>query len=180
MKSIVVSVTICVLLIMAYYFGKSYFLKPAIEQGILAAAITDTLPDGSVFVLENLRGKYVLLDFWGSWCVPCRESHPELIKLYNLYQDQVFKDASGFEIVSYGVERNLASWEEAIRQDSLFWPNHLVSTNLFKSPIVIAYSVRQIPTKFLINPEGVIIAVDPSLEQVFTILNDRIRSTTAQ
>ena len=177
MKSIVVTVFICLALLVVYYFGKSYFLKPRLEQGTEAAAITGILPDGSAFSLENLRGKYVLLDFWGSWCVPCRESHPALIELYNRFHSIPFRDASGFEILSFGIERNSSSWEDAIRQDSLFWPYHLVSTDLFRSPVPKAYNVRQIPTKFLINPEGKIIAVDPSLDQTREILKRQLLVT---
>ncbi len=161
------------MLVGAFYVGKKFYLKPRLEQGIEAYEIEGNLADGSDFKLSELKGKYVLLDFWGSWCKPCRESHPELTRLYQEFHGVIFKDADGFEIVSFGVERNSDKWKEAIMADSLSWPYHLVSLNLFTSPIVEAYNVKQIPTKFLINSSGIIIAVDPSLEQISQLLRDR-------
>jgi thiol-disulfide isomerase/thioredoxin len=170
MKSTLITIGIAILLVSVFYIGKRYYLKPKIEVGIKAADISAKLADGTSFSLSDLKGKFVLLDFWGSWCKPCRESHPELIKLYNDFHSADYKDASGFEIVSFGVERSKATWAEAIRDDGLDWPYHLVSGDLFNSPVVNKFNVKQIPTKFLINPKGIIIAVDPSIEEVSVIL----------
>src|SRR5688572_30834364 len=153
MKQIIISVCVGIVLVAGYYFGKSLYLKPDIEQGINAVEFTATLPDGSEIALSQLKGKYVLLDFWGSWCKPCREEHPKLVDLYNKFHVSN-NDDNGFEIVSFGVERYLENWQRAIKDDQLEWPYHLVSTNLFEHPIVEAYKVKQIPTRFLINPEG--------------------------
>jgi len=130
--------------------------------------------------LSQLKGKYVLLDFWGSWCKPCRESHPQLIDLYNQFHSMDFKDGSGFEIVSFGVERNPGSWQNAIKDDKLDWPYHLVSTNLFDNPTVEAYKVKQIPTRFLINPEGTIIAIDPTFNAISALLQKRLMKATSK
>lgn len=174
MKSIVITVVACIVFINVFFLAKSYFLRPHIEQGAEAANISGTLRNGSGFSLSDLRGKYVLLDYWGSWCKPCRESHPQLVKLYNDYHDKVFKDGSGFEIVSFGVEKNQEAWLNAIAQDNLDWEYHLVSTHLFDSPQVKAFDVKQIPTKFLINPEGIIIAVNPGFPDVKYLLDQRL------
>lgn len=173
MKSTIVTVGIAMVLVIGFYFGKRLYLKPGIENGIRASEINGTLLDGSEFSLSSLRGKYVLLDFWGSWCKPCRESHPELVQLYEEFNARPFDEASGFEVVSYGVEQRADRWKEAIEMDRLSWPFHLVSEDLFNSPVVKAYNVKQIPTKFLIDPVGVIIAVDPTIEEVRKILVNR-------
>lgn len=172
MKQIIISVCVGIVLVAGYYFGKSLYLRPDIKQGTKAKEITSILPDGSEFALSQLKGKYVLLDFWGSWCKPCREAHPNLIQLYNDFQKADFKNASGFEIVSFGVEQNEKHWKSAIAQDGLLWPYQLLSTDLFNSAIIKKYNVKQIPTKFLINPEGMIIGVDPPLNEVRRILNE--------
>ena len=160
-------------LVIGFYFGKQLYLKPGIENGINAPEINGTLTDGSEFSLSGLRGKFVLVDFWGSWCKPCRESHPQLVRLYEEFHDKPFDEASGFEVVSYGVEQRADRWKEAIEMDQLLWPFHLVSEDLFNSPVVKAYNVKQIPTKFLIDPEGAIIAVDPTIAEVRKILEAR-------
>src|SRR5688572_21028811 len=105
--------------------------------------------------------------------MPCRESNPMLIQLYSEYHAQSFHDSSGFEIVSIGVERSREAWLKAIQVDQLQWPYQLLSTTRFESPIVEAFNVKPIPTIFLINPCGIIIAVGPSIEDVKKIL-DRI------
>ena len=177
MKQIIISVFVGIALVAGYYFGKSLYLRPDIEQGIKASEINAILPDGSEFALSQLKGKYVLLDFWGSWCKPCREEHPKLVDLYNKFHPGN-NDGSGFEIVSFGVERNPENWQRAIKDDQLEWPYHFVSTNLFDHPVVEAYKVKQIPTRFLINPEGIIIAVDPTFNAISAILKKRLIKTT--
>ena len=126
--------------------------------------------------MSELKGKYVLLDYWGSWCSPCLKSHPALVQLYHQFHGQSYKDATDFEIVSIAVESSRRNWLDIIRQDQLSWPYHLIQTKLFDSPIVKTYNVKQLPTKFLINPEGVIIAVDPSMNHVINILQSKLKA----
>jgi thiol-disulfide isomerase/thioredoxin len=166
MRNILVMAGLGILVVLGYKAAKRFVLKPSIESGVKAYEISGKLPDGNSFTLSDLRGKYVLLDFWGSWCKPCRRAHPELKKLYVEYHPEKAGQTAQFEIVSFGVERSEARWREAILQDGLPWPYHLVSTALFAHPFVEAYNVRQIPTRFLIDPEGAIIAVDPSIHQI--------------
>jgi thiol-disulfide isomerase/thioredoxin len=173
MKNLLLTAGMIILIIFGFYLGKYLYLKPKNITGDKASEIRGELPDGSLFSLHDLRGKYVLIDFWGSWCMPCRETHPQMISLYNLFKDQQFKDAQGFEIVSVGIEKTRENWLNAIRDDQLPWPNHLLTLGDFDSPIVKSYNVRQVPTKFLINPKGVIIAVDPNLEEVAKILDSK-------
>ena len=173
MKNTLVTVGIAILLIIGFNIGKRYFLKPKIEYGVKAFEIKGILPGGETFSLSDLKGKYVLLDFWGSWCKPCRESNPQLVKLYQEFNTRTFKEASGFEVVSFAVERNKESWQAAIMEDHLIWPYQLVSTDLFNDPTIKEYNVRQIPTKFLINPDGIIVGVDPSLEEVREMLEGK-------
>jgi hypothetical protein len=95
------------------------------------------------------------------------------VELYNRFQNQDFKDSGGFEIVSIGVEQNRNSWASAIQADGLTWPYQLISLGDFDTPMIKSYNVKQIPTKFLINPKGIIIAVDPSLDEVAKILETK-------
>lgn len=176
MKDILVTIGLSLLIILGYYVGRAYFLKPKLVQGQKAFEIVDKLSDGNKFALSELKGKYVLLDFWGTWCSPCLESHPKLVQLYHRFHGQSYQDATDFEIVSIAVETNGRNWLNIIREDQLSWPYHLLQTQLFNSPIVKTYNVKQLPTKFLINPEGVIIAVDPSMSHVINILQSKLNA----
>lgn len=170
MKNILVMAGLGILIVFGFKAVKRFVLKPSIKSGIEAYGITGKLLDGTSFSLADLQGKYVLLDFWGSWCKPCRKAHPDLKKLYAEFNSGESMPAAGFEIVSFGVERNEARWRAAIAEDELPWRYHLYSANLFDHPFVEAYNVRQIPTRFLIDPAGSIIAVDPSIPQIKKIL----------
>jgi thiol-disulfide isomerase/thioredoxin len=173
MKNLLVTTGTCVLIFLGFYLGKHFYLKPKNITGDKASEIHGQLPNGNSFSLEELEGKYVLLDFWGSWCGPCRETHPQMVELYNRFQNQHFKDSSGFEIVSIAVEQNRESWASAIEADGLIWPYQLISLGDFDTPIIKSYHVKQIPTKFLINPKGIIIAVDPTLDEVAKTLETK-------
>ena len=171
----VLTVGISLLIVLGYYVGRAYFLKPGLVQGQKAIEIVDKLPDGSAFALSDLKGKYVLLDFWGTWCGPCIQSHPALVELYKKYNGQTFTDGSDFEIVSVAVESHDRNWRNVISQDHLSWPYHVLAPDLFHSPVVRSYGVKQLPTKFLVNPKGIIVGVNPSMSQIDKLLRERLK-----
>jgi len=176
MKSMLLTIGLALLVVVLFKVGKSYYLKPKNITGEKAIELSGQLPDGSQFKLSDLKGKYVLIDFWGSWCGPCRAASPQLKSLYNRFQNQAFTDATGFEIVSIGIERSKTNWENAIQSDQLNWPYHLMEQGYFDSPQVKAYNVKQIPTKFLVNPDGIIMSVDPSFEEIAKMLGARLKT----
>ena len=176
MKSMLLTIGMAILALVAFRVGKYIYLKPRNITGEKAIEIKGPLPDGTTFSLSDLKGKYVLLDFWGSWCGPCRQSNPQLANLYTRYKNQQFKDASGFEIVSIALDRSQANWQHAIRSDQMIWPYHLMEADIFDSPVVKAYGVKQIPSKFLINPAGIMMAVDPSFEEIAKLLETRLKT----
>jgi thiol-disulfide isomerase/thioredoxin len=164
------------ILIVLFYIGKYFYLKPKFKSGDKAIDFSAKLMDGSQFNISDLKGKYVLLDFWGSWCGPCRADNPNIVALNETYNGKTFSDASGFEIVSIGVERNEASWKKAIAQDGLVWKYHILQTDNFKSPIPMLYSVREIPTKYLLDTEGNVIFTNPSFAEISNFLNGKLVS----
>lgn len=166
MKSILISAGIAIVLLVLYKIGKSIYLRPGLVQGEQAQPIEGILADGSSFNLNQLKGQYVLLDFWGSWCGPCRKMSPDLVRLYNEFHSAEKPESPRFEIVSIAIEQNENNWRRAIQQDGKHWPFHILQKESFESPIVKAYNVKQLPTKFLIHPDGFILRVDPSMEEV--------------
>ncbi|MCB0706936.1 MAG: TlpA family protein disulfide reductase [Saprospiraceae bacterium] len=178
MKKTVVSILVPLLAVALYLGGRHLYFKPKFINGDPAPNFSGVLPDGSAFELANLREHYVLLDFWASWCGPCRQENPAMVGLYKEFEHSNFRDAKGFEIVSIGVEKKAEPWKHAIEKDGLYWPYQLLdvaeSTQFIDSPIAKQFQVREVPTKFLLNPSGLIIAVNPSPEDIRKLLLERL------
>ena len=167
-------------LVLALYFGGRYlYFKPLHEGGDPAPPLRATLLDGSAFDLTALHGEYVLLDFWGSWCGPCLQDYPKLVELHKQYGSSGFDDAGGFEIVSIAIEEDVARWHKAIGLLDPPWSYQILdqtsSLRFFNGEIAEAYGVRQLPTKFLIGPEGQVIASDWSLVKIDKYLSQKVK-----
>lgn len=109
---------------------------------------------GDTLKLSDLRGKYVLVDFWGSWCRPCRLEHPNLRKAYWRYRKR------GFDVYQVALERNKEDWKNTIREDKLYWKNQVSELNYMASKTARTYKVKSIPTNFLLDRSGKIIAIN--------------------
>jgi peroxiredoxin len=101
--------------------------------------------------LSEYKGKYVLVDFWASWCAPCRKENPNIVKLYAEYKGK------GLNILGISLDEHTADWEKAIADDKLTW-RHASELKNFGSPVVKAYHVESIPSNFVIGPDGTIVA----------------------
>ena len=112
---------------------------------------TDT--KNNLVKLSDFHGKIVLLEFWGSWCGPCRESNPELVKIYNEFKNR------GFELLGVGAETSRDVWLKAIEKDKLTWTN-VTDLKGDKNTVALMYGVSYYPTNFLIDKKGNIIARD--------------------
>ena len=100
----------------------------------------------------------MLVDFWASWCGPCRMENPNVVSAYNRYKTAKFKNAKGFVIYSVSLDKNKDSWVNAIKQDGLLWDTHVSDLMFWNSTAARAYGVNAIPTNFLLDANGVIIA----------------------
>jgi len=135
--------------------------NPQTSQGAVAPEISLNTPDGDVLKLSDLKGKYVLVDFWASWCKPCRRENPNVVKAYNKYKDK------GFEILGVSLDRDRARWLQAIEADGLTW-KHVSDLKYFQCEAAVTYGVSAIPFTVLVDREGKIIAQNlrgPSLER---------------
>lgn len=155
-----------VLVAAAWYFYQSR--QPRFGAGEKAPDIQFNLSNGQTLALSSLKGKTVLLHFWGSWCGPCRAENPHIAEYYQQYHEK------GLEIISISIERNPGGWEKAIQKDGLVWPMHLMESGRFDGPVSTAFNVRQIPTLFLINKEGYIIGVNPGMPLLGKMLSENI------
>ena len=125
-------------------------------------------PNGKMVKLSDLRGKYVLIDFWAAWCKPCRQENPNVVRLYNQYKDK------GFEVFGVSLDRTKEDWVKAIADDQLTW-THVSDLKYFNSAAAELYKIEAIPATYMIDPDGKIIARDlrgPSLENKLAELFD--------
>ena len=125
-----------------------------INIGAIAPEINLKGPNGDLISLSSLKGKVVLLDFWASWCRPCRAENPNVVRLYNKYKDK------GFTVYSVSLDQNKDKWLAAIVQDQLNWSNHVSELTGWKSSAGAKYGISSIPKTFLINKKGEITGYD--------------------
>jgi thiol-disulfide isomerase/thioredoxin len=137
--------------------------------GKMAPEINLPTPDGKSLALSSLKGKVVLIDFWASWCKPCRAENPNVVRAYQDYKNK------GFEVFSVSLDQKKSDWQGAINQDGLIWANHVSDLKGFESVAAKTYGVTGIPFTVLIDREGKIIAknlrgpaLKKALEKVFS------------
>jgi peroxiredoxin len=132
----------------------------AFSEGAVAPDFKLPTPEGGTLALSDLRGKIVLLDFWASWCGPCRMENPNVVKMYAQYKDK------GFEVLGVSLDKEKAAWLQAIRQDGLTW-KHVSDLKYWQCEAARMYNVTGIPMTFLIGKDGTIIGKNlrgPALE----------------
>ena len=127
-------------------------LRSSIVGGMEAPDIAMSDTAGEIRRLSDLRGKVVLIDFWASWCSPCRMENPNVVRLYKMYHDL------GFEVFSVSLDNNRAKWIEAIRKDGLVWPNHVSDLRGWSSAAGKLYGISSIPSTVLVGPDGTVLA----------------------
>lgn len=152
--------------------GQLYAKKLAAAKrtriGNAALSFTQNDTTGKPLSLASLKGKYVLIDFWASWCIPCRAENPNLIAAYAKFKNK------NFEIISVSLDDKRDLWLKAIKKDGLTWPQ-VSDLKGKKNAVAVAYGISAIPQNFLVDPQGIIIAKNLRGEEVDKKLSELIR-----
>jgi thiol-disulfide isomerase/thioredoxin len=138
------------------------------QEGSKATDFTQNDQNGKPFTLSSLRGKYVLVDFWASWCLPCRAENPNVVKAYNALK------GDKFEIVSVSLDAGKEQWLAAIETDGMPWI-HVSDLKYWKNEVAVMYGINSVPQNILVNPEGVIVAKNLRGENLTELLKQYIK-----
>lgn len=173
---------ICLFLIITFFTFLSFNACSSSEQtplinGYPLPNITLADLSGNEVDLATInKDKIILVEFWASWCQPCREKHPELNRVYATYKDKKFKKANGFEIYYVNLDKKETDWLKAMKKDKIdHWTYHVADLRgMKKSDLPERFGFEQIPTSFLIDANGTIIGKDLSEDRMFHILRRRL------
>lgn len=157
-KVLIIIPVLAFVMLGAFIFNSSVNTK--LRVGDTAPNIVLPSVDGQTMALESLKGKYVLVDFWASWCGACRKENPNIVRAYNKYKDQKLKGASGFTVFSVSLDNDGEIWKKAVKNDKMVWPYHVSALKKWSCPAAASYGVSALPSSFLLDPSGTVIASD--------------------
>lgn len=141
--------------------------KPELKLGDVAPELSFNNPEGKPIALSSFKGDLVLIDFWASWCGPCRRENPAVVKTYNEFKDKSFTEGKKFVIYSVSLDKDLDAWKKAIVADNLSWDSHVSDLGGWQSKGAVIYGVNSIPANYLVNSKGVIIAMNLRGEELY-------------
>ncbi len=149
------------LLIASLFFAGTFSSVKAqstgLEIGNIAPEIKLPTPKGDTLALSTLKGKIVLIDFWGTWCAPCVAEQSELAKLYLKFKRSSFSNGKGFEIYGVSLDLKKSNWENGITSQKINWIQ-VSDLKYWRSPVAKSYNIQELPFNILIDGKGIILA----------------------
>ena len=161
------------LVFVAIWVALKWYRMPGQSIGSIAPDFVGYMANGDSLRLSDYRNQLILLEFWGSWCGPCRAYNKELVGLYQKYKKTKFRKENNFSVISVGVETDRKRWLSAIEQDKLEWEEHISDLKRLYDHVALLYGIKEIPNNFLIDGDGEIIGVNLRIDQLDEILTYR-------
>jgi thiol-disulfide isomerase/thioredoxin len=140
--------------------------EKGVDRGYTMEDISGTGPKGQTLNLLSIKKKYILIEFWASWCAPCRSFNPKLVELYK-------NRNSDIEIFSISLDSDVSKWQNAITKDNLTWTYHISDLKGWESPLAKRFNIESIPANILLNEERVIVGKDLSESDIEKIINSK-------
>ena len=150
-------------------------IQEGIKIGYKAPDLAYEDPNGNILALSSLSGKMVLIDFWASWCPPCRRENPVVVNTYQQFKDKEFNNGNGFTIFSVSLDKERHAWIKAIEDDNLSWTYHVSDLKGWGAQAAAIYKINSIPSNLLIDGNGIILAKNLRGEQLALTLQTYLK-----